>query len=170
MPNIQVSSGSGRGAPFAVQANATLRSPRERLIQTLCFEAVGLAIITPVFAIFAGTSAGESVLVLVVLSATVMGWAALYNTSFDWVELRHTGRVASDRPHRLRLVHSVGLEISASLVTWPLIVWLTPLGWIEALVAELGLTLAYAVYGYLFHLGFDRLRPVRAGVGVGRTS
>ena len=23
-----------------------------------------------------------------------------------------------------------------------------------------GLTLTYALYGYLFHLGFDRLRPV----------
>lgn len=150
-------------APFAAPPRAALRSSRERLIQTLCFEALGLAIVTPLFAIFAGTSGGESLLVLVALSVAVMGWAALYNTAFDWAELRRTGRVASDRPHGLRLVHGAGLEVSAAFVTWPLIVWLTPLGWIEALVADFGLTLAYAVYGYFFHLGFDRLRPVRAG-------
>ena len=37
---------------------------------------------------------------------------------------------------------------------------LTPLGRLQALVANIGLTLAYALYGYFFHLGFDRLRPV----------
>ncbi len=141
----------------------TLRSRRERLIQTLCFEALGLAIVSPLFAQFVGGTSAESLLVLAVLSVAVMGWSALYNTAFDWVELRCTGRLASYRPHRLRLVHSVGLELTAALLTWPLIVALTPLGWLESLAADIGLTLAYTVYGYLFHLGFDRLRPVRAG-------
>ena len=31
----------------------------------------------------------------------------------------------------------------------------------DALVADIGLTLAYALYGYFFHWGFDLLRPVR---------
>jgi len=156
--------------PISPPPRARLRSPRERLIQTLCFEALGLAIVCPLFAHFAGTSAGESLFVLVILSMTVMGWTALYNTAFDWAEVRRTGRVASERPHWLRLVHAATLEITATLLTWPLIVWLTPLGWLEALVADLGLTLAYAVYGYFFHLGFDRLRPVCAGAAAERRS
>lgn len=141
-----------------------IRSRRERLIQTLWFEALGLAIVSPLFAQFVGGSAGESLLVLAALSAAVMGWSALYNSVFDWVEHRCTGRVASDRPHRLRLVHTIGHEATAVVVTWPLIVALTPLGWLDSLAADIGLTLTYAVYGYLFHLGFDRLRPVRTGV------
>jgi uncharacterized membrane protein len=48
------------------------------------------------------------------------------------------------------------------VVTWPVIVAMTGLSWGEALLAELGLTLAYAGYAYLYHLGYDRLRPVRA--------
>jgi uncharacterized membrane protein len=144
-----------------------LRSRRERALQTLCFEALGLALVSPLLAWFAGASAGESLLVLAALSVAVMCWSALYNTAFDLLDLRCTGRVASDRPRGLRVVHALGLETTAVLVTWPLLVWLTPLGWIEALAAELGLTLAYAVYGYCFHLGFDRLRPVRAGAGNG---
>jgi uncharacterized membrane protein len=143
-------------------ARVALRSRRERVIQTLWFEALGLALVSPLFAQFVGGSSAESLLVLAVLSVAVAGWSALYNAAVDWVELRCADRVASDRPHRWRLVHAVGLEVTAALLTWPLIVALTPLGWLDALVADIGLTVAYTVYGYLFHLAFDRLRPVRA--------
>jgi uncharacterized membrane protein len=149
--------------PPVVRLQRTLRSRRERLIQTLWFEALGLAIVSPLFAFFAGVSTGESLVVLIALSIAVMGWSAVYNTAFDRIEQHCTGRVASDRPHGWRVLHTVALEASALVVTWPLIVALSSLGWLEALAAEVGLTLAYALYGYVFHLGFDRLRPVRAG-------
>lgn len=138
----------------------TIRSRRERLIQTLWLEVLGWLIVSPLFAHFAGTSVVESLMLLITLSAAMMFWAALYNTAFDLIELRCTGRVASDRPHGLRIAHTIGFEVTAALVTWPLIVALTTLGWIEALAADIGLTLIYALYGYLFHLGFDRLRPI----------
>ena len=143
-----------------------IRSRRERLIQTLWFEALGLAIVSPLLALFTGATTGASLAVLAVLSAAMMGWSALYNTAFDWVELRLAGRVASNRPHRLRMLHAVFLEVTAALVTWPLIVALTGLVWWEALAADIGLALVYAGYGYGFHLGFDRLHPVR-GAGDG---
>ena len=34
------------------------------------------------------------------------------------------------------------------------------LGFAEAISADVGLTLFYAGYAYVFHLGFDSLRPV----------
>jgi uncharacterized membrane protein len=52
-------------------------------------------------------------------------------------------------------------EESAVLVTWPLIVALTGLGWFEATIADLALKLTHAAFVYLFHLGFDRLRRVQ---------
>jgi hypothetical protein len=61
----------------------TLRSRRERLIQTLWFEALGLAIVSPLFAFCAGVSTGESLVVLIALSIAVMGWSAFHNTAFD---------------------------------------------------------------------------------------
>jgi uncharacterized membrane protein len=157
----------GGTAPDA-RPQGVLRSGRERAIQTLAFEALGLALVSPLFAWFIGASAGESLLVLGVLSLAVMAGSAFYNTVFDQVEARAAGRVASDRPHRLRVVHAIGLELTAALATWPLIVALTPLGWLQALVADIGLMLAYAVYGYFFHLAFDRLRPIRTGPTGGR--
>lgn len=138
-----------------------VRGRRERLIQTLWFEVVGLLVVSPLLGWWAGTDTAESIGVVLVLSAAMMAWAALYNTLFDRIEVRWTGRVASDRPHRLRVVHAVGLEVSGALVTWPLIVALTPLGWWQALWLDLTLSLAYTLYGYVFHWVFDRLRPVR---------
>ncbi|MBC7995969.1 MAG: PACE efflux transporter [Rhizobacter sp.] len=138
-----------------------LRSRVERVVQTLWFEAVGLILVTPLFALASGERMGASLLVLAALSATVMAWSAVYNSLVDRIEQRVSGRIASNRPHHWRVLHALGFEVSAVAFTWPLVVTLTSLSWHDALKAEVGLTLAYAAYGYVFHLVFDRLRPVR---------
>lgn len=153
------------GAEAAVDRPAPIRNWRERALQTLAFELGGMLIVAPIWHLATGASALDSVLLLACLSMAVMLWMALYNTVFDVVEARFTGIVASDRPHGRRVLHAVGLEATSALVTWPLIVAVTGLGWLEALVADFGLTLAYALYGYLFHLAFDRLRPVPQTAG-----
>jgi uncharacterized membrane protein len=145
----------------AAPTGGAIRGSGERLLQSLWFEAIGVVIASPLVAHFTDASAGTSMTVLLALSIATMAWSALYNTAFDLIEWRCTRRVASSRPQGLRLVHALAHEASAAVVTWPLIVTLTPLDWEEALIADLGLTLFYAVYGYVFHLGFDRLRPVR---------
>jgi uncharacterized membrane protein len=73
----------------------------------------------------------------------------------------HSGRVASDRPQKWRVVHAVSHEATTVVVTLPILVWLGGHGWGEALLLDLGLTVLYAVYAYGFHLVYDRLRPVR---------
>jgi uncharacterized membrane protein len=143
-------------------APAAVRGPRERVIQTVAFEGLGLAIVSLPFAHLSGETAGDSLAVLATLAVVITLWGALYNTAFDHVECRLAHRVASDRPHRWRVIHAIGLEASAMVVTWPLIVALTALSWREAFVAEVALSLAYAAYGYGFHRVFDRLRPVVA--------
>ena len=137
-----------------------LRSWRDRIHQTLCFEAGGLLLVSPLFAWASGAGLAPSIQLLLALSVLVTAWTALYNTAFDRLEWRCCGRVASDRPHALRVAHALALEASAVAVSCPAIVALTGLGWTAALAADLGLTLAYAAYGYGFHALYDRLRPV----------
>ena len=138
-----------------------LRNARERVLQTLLFEAGGLLLVTPLLAWVTGAHTGESLLLLVALSVAVMVWATIYNTVFDRVEARLAGRVASARPHRLRVLHALGLEVSSVLATLPIIVAMTGLGWWQALAMDIALGAVYAAYGYLYHWLFDRLRPVR---------
>jgi uncharacterized membrane protein len=142
------------------RAPVAVRNGCERAIQTLWFEGLGLLIVAPLLAYFAGTTLGDSLQLLLLLAVVVTLWSALYNTAFDHIERRFTGRVASDRPPRWRVLHAIALEASALVLTWPLVVALTTLSWRQAFVAEIGLTLAYVAYGYCFHLAFDHLRPV----------
>lgn len=142
-------------------AAPSLRSVRERVLQTLCFEAGGLLLVAPLYAWVSGAPHGESFLLVAVLSVVVMTWSALFNTGFDLLEHRFTGRVASERPQAARAMHAVLHEATAMVMTWPVIVAMTGLGWGPALLADLGLTLAYIGWAYVFNLGFDRWRPVR---------
>jgi uncharacterized membrane protein len=137
-----------------------LRSARERLIQTLWFEGLGLVLVAPLYALATGAGAGDSFALVAAMSVVMMAWAAVFDTLFDIAERRCTGRVASDRPHGLRSLHAVAHEVSGALVSCPVIYAMTPLSWGEALLADIALSLTYAVYAYLFHWGFDRLRPV----------
>jgi uncharacterized membrane protein len=141
-----------------------LRSGRERLLQTLLYEAGGLLIVLPLYAWVTGHSMDESLVLLVAVSIATMTWASLHNIAFDYVEARLTGRVASDRPQLLRLAHAASTEVTSILVTTPIIVLVGGFGWWQALLVDVGLTLFYAAYAYGFHMGFDFLRPVSAAV------
>jgi uncharacterized membrane protein len=98
------------------------------------------------------------------MTARVTQEAAALETSQVW---ESPLRLASDvfagafNPSCWRIAHAVLLEATSAIVTWPLIVALTDLGWGAALAADVLLTFTYALYSYVFHLGFDRLRPVR---------
>lgn len=138
-----------------------LRSPRERIIQTLSYEAGGLALALPLYLLYTGGGASEGALVMVAMSAAVLLWSPLHNSVFDWADLRLSGRVASDRPQKWRMVHALCHEATTMVVTLPVLIWLGGHGLWEAVGVDIGLTLVYAVYAYLFHMAYDWLRPVR---------
>jgi uncharacterized membrane protein len=138
----------------------TLRSPRERFIQTVAFEIGGLLMSVPLYVLVTGGGAGDGAMLMATLAVAVMLWSPLHNAVFDLVDLRLTGRVASDRPHRWRMVHAISHEVTVVVVTLPIMLWLGGFTVWEALLAEIGLTLAYTIYAYGFHLVYDRLRPV----------
>lgn len=140
----------------------SLRSPLERAIQTLSYEAGGLCLSVPLVAALGGGSGGDALVLMLALSAAVLVWSPLHNSLFDWADLRFSGRLASDRPQRWRLVQALSQEASTLVVTLPVLMALTGLSLSAALLAELGLTLLYALYAYVFHLVYDRLRPVRS--------
>lgn len=138
-----------------------LRTLRERVLQTLCYEAGGLLLVTPLYAAIMGRGAAESVGLMVALSASVLVWTPLLNTIFDLIDLRLTGRLASDRPTRLRMVHAVCCELSTLVLTLPILIWLGGHSLNVAIAVDLGLTVAFTVYAYGFFLLYDRWRPVR---------
>jgi uncharacterized membrane protein len=151
---------------YAIQSDipvAPLRCWKERALQTLCYEGGGLLLVAPLYAALFGTTAKESFTLLLVLAALVMLWSPLHNTAFDLVDARVNARVASARPQGLRLLHALSLESTCVLFTLPVVMWLGGHGFWAALAVDVGLTLAYTAYAYVFHLTFDWLRPVTKG-------
>jgi uncharacterized membrane protein len=138
----------------------TLRSPRERILQTLVFEAGGLLLCIPLYSLYSGVSASGGAGMMAVLSAAVMIWSSVHNTVFDFIDLRLHGRVASDRTRSLRIVHAISHEVTAVAVTLPLLVWLGGHSIGDALIVNLWLTVLFTAYAFVFHLHYDRLRPV----------
>ena len=141
-------------------AAPALRWLPDRVRQIVLFEVGGLLLITPPFAWASGVPASESLGLLAVLAAIAALWNGAYNTAFDWIEGRRTGRTADRRPFAVRCLHACGFEGGLLLLTLPVIVWWTALAWADALIADIGLALAYTAYALLFNLGYDRLFPI----------
>ena len=139
-----------------------LRSPLDRARQVLFFELGGLALITPPFVWLSGVSVMDSLGLLAIIALIAALWNALYNTCFDWVEGRLTGRTADHRPYALRIAHALGFEGGLVLVSLPIVMVWTGMGWLEALLADVGLAIAYALYAFVFNIGYDRVFPIDA--------
>ena len=137
-----------------------LRSLGDRVRQVALFELGGLALITPPFAWASGVPLTDSLGMLAVIALIAALWNGAYNTSFDWIEGRLTGRHADRRPWRLRAVHALGFEGGLLLLTLPVVMAWTGMGWLAALVADAALALAYVVYAFVFNLAYDRLFPI----------
>lgn len=142
------------------QTPPKLRSFPDRLRQIALFEVGGLLLITPPFAWASGVPLSESIGLLALLALIAALWNGSYNTCFDWFEGRLTGRSADRRPYRLRALHAFGFEGGLLLMSLPVIMWWTGLGWLEALIADLVLASAYVIYAFGFNLGYDRLFPI----------
>ena len=114
-----------------------LRSLGDRIRQIALFEIGGLVLITPPFAWLSGVPLSESLGMLALLALIAAVWNGCYNTGFDWVEGRLTGRTADRRPFRLRCLHALGFETGLLILTLPVIMWWTGMGWLEALIADM---------------------------------
>ena len=137
-----------------------IRSLRERIYQTLAYEFFGLLLIAPLLSATIGLSGGESILLLVWVAFACMVWSPIHNTAFDFTEWKLARRVASERPQGWRMIHAMSHEATSVVVTTPLIMVISGMGFQDALALDLGLTVAYTAYAYLFHMIYDLLRPV----------
>ncbi len=142
-----------------------MRTLRDRIRQVILFELGGLILITPPFCWLSGQPAESSLGLLAVLALIASVWNAVYNTGFDWIEGRITGRSADQRPWLLRAAHAIGFEGGLLLMTLPVIVLWTGLGWWDALVADIGLALAYTGYAFVYNILYDRVFPISPAAG-----
>lgn len=153
---------------MSIAPSPRLRSFRDRLRQIALFEAGGLLMITPPYVWLTGQPGGESVVLMAALALLAATWNGIYNTAFDWIEGRLTGRSADLRPWSVRAFHAAGFELGILLMSLPLIVFWTDMSWAAALLADLGLAVAYVAYAFVFNLAYDKAFPIDEPLGAPR--
>jgi uncharacterized membrane protein len=132
----------------------------DRIRQAALFELFGLILIAPPFAWLSGQRPGLSFGILALISAIALAWNALYCFAFDRIEARLCGRQADRRPWALRAAHAAGYEGGLLLGTLPIIMHAFGWGFWQALWADIGVSLAYMSFAFLFHLLYDRVFPI----------
>ena len=137
-----------------------LRTPLDRARQVLFFELGGLLLVTPPFVWASGVPVTDSLGLLALIALIAALWNAVYNTSFDWVEGRLTGRPADHRPYILRILHALGFEGGMLLMTLPILMAWIGVSWFEALLVDVGLAVVYTLYAFVFNICYDRLFPI----------
>jgi len=153
---------------MSIAPSPRLRSVRDRLRQIALFEAGGLLMITPPYVWLTGQPGGVSVVLMAALALLAATWNGIYNTAFDWIEGRLTGRSADLRPWSVRAFHAAGFELGILLMSLPLIVFWTDMSWTAALLADLGLAVAYVAYAFVFNLAYDKAFPIDEPLGAPR--
>ncbi|HEX7386938.1 MAG TPA: multidrug/biocide efflux PACE transporter [Castellaniella sp.] len=134
------------------------RSPAERAFHALCFEVLAIGISAPL----AAWITGRSVTSMGILTAVIAVIAMLWNMLFNWLFDRTQARYGFERNYAMRVLHTLGFEAGLIVIVIPLIaVWLQVSLW-QALVLDIGLVLFYLPYGFLFNLGYDKIRETLA--------
>ncbi|MDT0683009.1 PACE efflux transporter [Roseicyclus sp. F158] len=134
-----------------------MRSTADRVRQAICFELIGILIVTPLFAWVFNHPMGDMG-VLVVLGATAATvWNYLFNLGFDHALHRRRGDARKTFP--LRILHAVLFEATLLVILLPIFAWWLQVSLVSAFLMEIAFAAFYVVYAFVFTWCYDTLFP-----------
>lgn len=126
------------------------------------YEVIGLLLAVPLAAWVFGTDLVKTGILSLFFSVLAMFYTAIYNHYFDRLLLK-LGRNPARRGILLRTVHTLLFEAGFLIISVPAIAWWLSLSLWEALAMDLGFTLFYVAYTYVYNLGYDIVFPYPEG-------
>lgn len=127
---------------------------RRKIVYVTLYELIAVAITSTGLSAGSDSSLQHASVAAVGSSAIAVVWNLIYNTVFERWEARQTVR---GRGFRRRAAHAIGFELGFIVTLVPLFAWWLDIGWWHALVLDLGLSLFFLVYTFVFNLGFDKV-------------
>jgi len=138
-----------------------MRTTRDRIRHTLLFEGIAIVLTSLIVAALVNKSVVSSGVLALILSLLAMGWNYQYNLMFDrWLLKTRGSAKPGIRTIRLRILHAVGFEGGFLVVSLPLIAWWLELGIWHALVMDVGFSIFFVIYGFVFNWGYDLAFPL----------
>jgi uncharacterized membrane protein len=116
------------------------------------FEGIAILITGTSFASLSGSGMDRAGAAAVFSSAIAVGWNFVYNMLFERWEARQTKR---GRSVRRRIAHAAGFESGLIVFLVPMIALTLRVPLVEAFVMDIGLSVFFLVYGYVYNLIFD---------------
>lgn len=135
------------------------RTPLDRLRHTLMFEALLLTLLAPMMSLMLDRDIVEVGMLSVVLSIKAMLINPIFNYGFDRYDVTR-GKVPTERKLVGRIFHAIGLEVTLTATSLPLIIWWLDVTFLQALMVDLIMITAVMAYTLLFNLGYDKMFPV----------
>ncbi|WP_322998880.1 multidrug/biocide efflux PACE transporter [Castellaniella sp.] len=130
------------------------RSLSERIFHALAFEILAIGISAPLAAWITGHSALDMGIMTAVIATIAVTWNMIYNWLFD----RLQARLGFDRTYWVRVGHAFGFEGGLIIIAIPFVAWWLGISMWQALILDIGFVLFYLPYGFLFNLGYDKIR------------
>ena len=136
-----------------------MRTTADRIRHTVLFEIIGLATCTPLAAWILGKGLLQLGTLGITLSLTAMGLNYVYNLVFD-ITLVRMGRPVNVRPPWMRMLHAVLFEASLVVITIPMVAWWLDMTLWTAFLTDLGFTLFFLVYTFIYNWLYDIVFPM----------
>lgn len=127
---------------------------KRKVTYVFFYELISLLLISSILFLISGKGVAHSGMLGVMIVAVAVIWNVLYNTVFEYWESSQTVR---GRSVSRRVVHTVGFELGLVVLTLPLFAWWLEITLLEAFVVDIGFTLFFLFFTFLYNLFFDRI-------------
>lgn len=135
-----------------------MRTLSDRLRHTLLFEGIALGIVMTAGSALTGHSAEDFGILGVMFSIIALVWNFAFNWLFDRWDLAY--RDMAPRGPGLRAVHAILFEAVMLTVGLFLTAWWLDVGYVEAFLLDLGISIFFLIYAFLFNWAYDVIFPV----------
>lgn len=135
-----------------------MRSAGDRIRHAVCFEIIGVLIVTPLAGWAFDAEFSQIGVLAIAMSLIATVWNYIYNVMFDHLLLRLRGRVQKQVLERI--VHAFVFEFGMLLITLPPVMWWMSYNFQQALAMALSLLVFYLVYTYIYNWLYDVLFPI----------
>lgn len=136
-----------------------MRTSADRLRHTILFETCGLVTITPLAAWILDRDMTRIGAMAFAISILAMATNFFFNLLFDHV-LVWLGRPVNVRPPWMRALHAICFESTLLLSTMPLVAWWLDMPLWQAFATNLGFSLFYLAYAYVYNWAYDVIFPM----------
>lgn len=135
-----------------------MRSTADRIRHAVSFEVIGLLAVTPLGAWVFDFEMYVIATVALVSATVAMLWNYLFNLSFDRAMTHWLGH--SRKWPALRVIHAVLFELGLLVVLLPFIAWYLQIGFLTALMMDLGFAGFFLVYAFVYNWAYDVIFPI----------